>query len=140
VISWQASAPVQAVAFSPDGKRILAGLASGQAVVYDAATQALLVHYAGHTDAVSAVAFSPEGRRILTGSRDRLVKVWDAASDGSSAAQPAAGPATGKELLTLRYHEQAITAVAFAPDGRSVLSASLDGTAIVWPTAPWQQP
>jgi hypothetical protein len=137
---WQAGAPIQAVAYSSDGKRILAGLASGQAVIYDAATRTPLVQYAGHTDAVSAVAFSPEGRRILTGSRDRLLKVWDAGSDGASATQNSVGPASGKELLTLRYHEQAITSVAFAPDGRSILSASLDGTAIVWPTAAWQGP
>jgi WD40 repeat protein/serine/threonine protein kinase len=136
VAVWQAGAPIQAVAMSADGKQILAGLASGQAVVFDAVTKAPLVQYAGHTDAVSAVAFSPEGRRVLTGSRDRLVKVWEATTGATPDA--AAGPIAGKELLTLRYHEQAITSVAFSPDGRSILSASFDGTAIVWPTADWQ--
>jgi WD40 repeat protein len=121
---------------SADGKQILAGLASGQAVVFDAVTKAPLAQYAGHTDAVSAVAFSPEGRRVLTGSRDRLVKVWEAATGATQAA--ATGPIAGKELLTLRYHEQAITSVAFSPDGRSILSASFDGTAIVWPTTDWR--
>jgi WD40 repeat protein len=136
VADWQAGAPIQAVAMSADGKQILAGLASGQAVVFDAATKTPLVRYAGHTDAVTAVAFSPEGRRVLTGSRDRLVKIWEAATGAKPAS--AVGSDAGKELLTLRYHEQAITSVAFAPDGRSILSTSFDGTAIVWPTAPWQ--
>jgi len=137
ITSWQADAPIVAVAFDPAGTRVLAGLASGSATVFDAATGTPLVRYAGHTDAVSAVAFSPSGRRAITGSRDRLVKIWDASpiefgDPGGNA------PAAGKELLTLRYHEQAVTAVGFSPDGRSVLSGSMDGTAIVWPTEAWQ--
>ncbi len=145
VASWQGEAPIDAVAYSGDGQRILAGFASGQAVVYDADSHAPLIRYSGHTDAVSSVAFSPDGRRALTGSRDRLVKIWDADVERAAPAQLGEGnqagvPVVGKELLTLRYHDQAVTSVSFSPDGRSVLSASLDGTAIVWPTAPWQGP
>jgi len=135
--SWQAEAALVAVAFDPTGTRVLAGLANGVAIVFDAATGAPLVRYAGHTDAVSAVAFSPSGQRALTGSRDRLVKIWD--TSPIEFGDPAGNaPTAGKELLTLRYHEQAVTAVGFSPDGRSVLSGSMDGTAIVWPTEAWQ--
>jgi WD40 repeat protein len=140
--SFQAESPVHCAAFSPDGRFILAGLQNGQAVIFDAQSHRPLVRFAGHTDVVSSVAFSPDGRRALSGSRDRLVKIWDAdwaasstAGEANQAAPDPAAPKAGKELLTLRYHDQAVTSVAFSPDGRSIVSASLDGTAVLWPTA-----
>jgi WD40 repeat protein len=42
--------------------------------------------------------------------------------------------------LTLTGHTQEITTVAIAPDGRSILTGSRDGTAIVWLSIPWQAP
>ncbi len=144
VATWRGTAPVHAVAYSRDGQRIIAGFANGEAVVFDAVTHEKLTRYAGHTDIVGAVGFSPDGRRALTGSRDRLVKIWDAELERAEPIANAPGspnsgaPTSGKELLTLRYHDQAVTSVGFSSDGRLVLSASLDGTAILWPTAPWQ--
>jgi WD40 repeat protein len=142
IASFQAESPVHCAAFSPDGRSILAGLENGQAVIFDAQARRPLLRCAGHTDVVSSVAFSPDGRRALSGSRDRLVKIWDAdrtassaTSEPNQAAADSAAPKAGKELLTLRYHDQAVTCVAFSPDGRSILSASLDGTAVLWPTA-----
>jgi WD40 repeat protein len=136
-----AGAPVLAAAFSADGTRILAGLANGQAVVYDVQTRGAIVRYSGHTDAIESVAFSPDGRRALTGSRDRSAKVWDAAVRAAdkpqAGAKRSAEPAVGKELLTLRYHEEPVTSVSFSPDGRMVLTASLDGTAVLWQSDDW---
>ncbi len=136
--AWQCEAPVRCAAYSHDGSRILAGFANGRAMIFDATTHKPVMRYEGHTDRINAVAFSPDGLRVLTGSRDRLVKVWDTTllASGSAAADSAA-PA-GKELLTLRYHDQEVTAVAFSPDGRSILSSSLDGTAVLWQTDDWR--
>ena len=109
--------------------------------MFDAATGKPRVRFSGHTDAIEAVAFSPDGQRALTGSRDRLVKIWDVDTDDfpkDEAQAQAAGPIDGKELLTLRYHDEPVTGVAFSPDGRTALSASLDGTAVLWLTDGWQ--
>ena len=49
------------------------------------------------------------------------MRVWDAAS--------------GRELLTLPGHLERINGVAFSPDGRWIISGSLDQTAKVWDAA-----
>lgn len=43
--------------------------------------------------------------------------------------------ATGKELLTLKGHSAPIVSATFSPDGRKIVTESLDGTAKVWATA-----
>ena len=141
-------APVLALAYSADGKWIIAGAEDGRAVVFDVATATPLVRYQGHTAAVRSVAFSPDGSRALTGSSDRTAKLWDTIpaevagpeSDDTSTdkeAQPT-GPRAGKEILTLKHHDQAVTSVAFSPDGRSILTTGLDGTAVLWLADAWR--
>ena len=70
---------VEAVAWSPDGRRIASsGAYDGTVQVWDAATGQALMTYRGHTDWVEAVAWSPDGRRIASCARDKTVQVWDA--------------------------------------------------------------
>jgi WD40 repeat protein len=39
---------------------------------------------------------------------------------------------SGKELLTLRGHSNAVSGVAFSPDGKRLATGSADQTAKVW--------
>jgi eukaryotic-like serine/threonine-protein kinase len=109
---------VRAVAYSPDGRRIVTGSEDQTAQVWDAANGKELVTLRGHRASVEAVAFSPDGRRIVTASADQTTKVWETAS--------------GKELVTLRGHRASIVFVAFSPDGQRILTGSHDATARVW--------
>ena len=44
-----------------------------------------------------------------------------------------------KEILTLVGHSREVTSVTFSPgDGRYILTASVDGKAILWLTKAWQ--
>jgi WD40 repeat protein len=46
---------------------------------------------------------------------------------------------TGSEILTLRGHSRELTTVSFAPDGKSILTGSRDGTCILWLATDWGQ-
>jgi WD40 repeat protein len=71
---------VWAVAWSPDGTRLLTGGEDSTVRVWDAATAEPLHQLTGHTDWVRAVAWSPDGTRLLTGSDDNTARIWDATS------------------------------------------------------------
>ena len=123
-------------AFSPDGKRMIAGREDGTARVMDATTGKLLLELKGHQRpgnafraaapyGVLSMAFSPDGTRIVTGGTLGTThpdfgqaSVWDAR--------------TGAELLQLTGHTGTVMSAAFSPDGTRIITGSLDGTAKVW--------
>ncbi len=72
--------PVDAVAFSPDGKTIATGSDDGTARLWDAASGQPIGLPIQHASTVHAVAFSPDGKTILTGCEDKTARLWDAAT------------------------------------------------------------
>ncbi|MDP2787072.1 MAG: caspase family protein [Pseudomonadota bacterium] len=115
-ITWKHERVIYAVAFSPDGSRVLTGSVDKTAVLRDAQIgNALRTWKLGGY--VMAVAFSPDGRRVLTGSWDKTAVLWDVQ--------------TGDSLHTWQHGDR-VVAVAFSPDGRRVLTGSWDKTAVLW--------
>ncbi len=118
---------VYSAVFSPDGKSILAGLENGTAVLWRVSDGALLATFKGHAKYVLSVAFAPDGKSVLTGSWDGTAKLW-----------PVSG---GEPLLTLVPHLEhpptkplklQIFAVAFSPDGKTILTGASTGEADLW--------
>jgi WD40 repeat protein len=110
--------PAWAVAFSPDGKHLATGSASGAVKLWNAATGQEILALKGHRGGVGGVAFSRDGRRLVTGSHDKTAKVWDLR--------------TGQELFTLKGHTHYVRCVAFSPDGQRIVTGSDDRTARIW--------
>jgi len=79
----------------------------------------------GHTAPVTSASFSPDDTRLLTASEDFTARLWNVEQ--------------GKELMTLKGHEQEVTDVGFSEvgNGRYVVTASKDGSAIVWMAENW---
>jgi WD40 repeat protein len=145
------------VAYSRDGSMLVTGSRDATARVWNARAGALEHILRGHRDDVTSVDFSPDGRYVLTASRDGDARLWDSAtgalvqllrwhfgavSDASFSPGGrwivTAGPATaqlwqpGVEEPLLPFglagHVRPLTSAVFAPNGRTVLTGSLDGT------------
>ena len=70
---------VNAVAFSPDGQRIVSGGADGTIRLWRAGDMQPLQLLFGHTGRVLSVGFSPDGERIVSAGDDSSVRVWESA-------------------------------------------------------------
>jgi len=110
--------PVQAVAFSADGKTVLTGSMDKTARFWDAATGKAIGPVLKHPEMVTAVAFGPDGRSVITGCGDKKARLWDATS--------------GSPIGEAMEHKANITAVAFSPKNNRVATASFDQTAQLW--------
>jgi WD40 repeat protein len=106
-----------ALAFSPDGTRVLTASEDGTVRVWRADGLGAPIVLRGHRWAVRSVAFSPDGTRVLATSDDGTALLWRA--DGLG------------EPIELRIHRLPISHAAFSPDGTRVVLALRDGTAWV---------
>jgi WD40 repeat protein len=113
---------IEAVVFSPDGDRLATCGTDSTAKIWDAASGKLLADLKGHTNTVFRVAFDPKDKsRVATASADGTVRVWDINAR--------------KALFVLEGHKNVVNSVAFSPDGQHAVSASWDGSVIVWDTS-----
>jgi hypothetical protein len=69
---------VTAVAYSPNGARIVSGSSDNTVKIWDARTGQIVATLKGHTKIVNAVTYSPDGQWIVSGSVDGTIKTWPA--------------------------------------------------------------
>jgi WD40 repeat protein len=135
---------IRSVALARDGRRALVGADDGSIQLWDVALGTPIAEIGRHVfrpskkdadkgkirlkgAAITSIAISADGRRALSGGWDRMVRLWDLEAR--------------RELAALQGHDGVVWAVAFAPDGRHLLSAGgdhvfgHDPTAKVWDAA-----
>jgi len=113
------------IAFSPDGKKVVAGV--GQvAQIWDVESGTVLRTLEEHTTGrVISASFSPDGTKVVTAANFPLqdghdARIWDVES--------------GAMLRVLEGHTGGIWSALFSPDGTKVVTASFDQTARIWDT------
>lgn len=112
---------VRSLAFSNDGKTLVAGLIHRGFVVCSIDEGSIVAEIGGHTDGVSGLVFSPDDATLVSVSWDRTMRTWLAADFALPAGE-----------TVLRGHTNHVMDVAFSPDGSIVASASRDGWLRLW--------
>lgn len=115
---------VQGLAFHPDRRRLFTADSWGEIRCWAYAAQQaepLRVIRAAHDGWIRDLAVSADGRLLATCGMDQKVRLWSAED--------------GRKLHELTGHGSDVFAVAFHPDGRSVVSGDLRGNVYQWDTA-----
>ncbi len=119
--TWRGAAPINAVAWSPDGTLVASAGQDGSITLRDSASGKTLASIAAHAGGVSALAFSQRGDRLASAGADSTVKLWDV-------------PARRLEA-TFFGHLGKVLSVAIAPDASALVSGGDDGTIKFWDVA-----
>jgi WD40 repeat protein len=85
---------IQALSFSPDGRRLASAGFDDQIRIWDTESGLELLTLAGHEHWIWAMSFSPDGRRIVSTSGDTTVRIWDSGAldaESSGRTESAAG-------------------------------------------------
>ena len=109
---------VQAIGFSPGGKRLACASRNGALSIWNSATGQLQHPLIASGNPLFAVAFSPDGRTLATAGEDRLVQFWDVESQ--------------KVFAQFKGHTASVYALCFSPSGRVLASADADGIVRMW--------
>ncbi|MCL4178629.1 MAG: hypothetical protein KJ072_12910 [Verrucomicrobia bacterium] len=111
---------VTALAFSPDGSRLITAHSDGAARLWEVAS-GRLVRTLRHPGGVFSASFTPDGRQVLTrtGWDHPGVWLWETA--------------TGELLRRFEGYAKGITSVAFSPSGGQVVTgAGHPGAVCLW--------
>jgi WD40 repeat protein len=159
---------VLCVAFSPDSKLIVSCSADKTIRLWDlnGNIKTEKTAFQAHKDRVLSVAFSPDSRYIVSASYDHTICLWNVegekiwqkkledkvrcvafspieefplivsgSCDGTIQFWNVEGYAIGNPL---KGHQDVIRSVKFSPDGKSIISASEDGTLRKWKAGNWK--
>jgi WD40 repeat protein len=113
---------VHAIAFTPDGETVAAGLSDRTVRLWNARTGETIRTLSGHRYAVHAIAISPNGETLASGSSDLTVKLWNLNT----------GELQRTLSLGLQPGQDTIQTVAFSPDGQSLVSILHDSSMQLW--------
>ena len=135
------SGAVGALAFSPDGKFLVAGFGTklflapprspNPLKVWDVARRQLIRRLQGHTGDCLSLDFSRDGTLLASGSRDGTAIIWS--TETWKAMQTLQNP--DHTSLFSQYGPGMVEGVAFSPDGRTLAMASYGGTVQLWDVA-----
>jgi WD40 repeat protein len=113
--SWDASA----LAFTPDGRALVAAGRDGTIRVWEISGQDPRVLWSARGEAgLTCLAISPDGRELTVGGWSGWLRCWDCVS--------------GRPLAVLQGDGSSFRCVAYSPDGRTLAAGSYRGRIRLW--------
>jgi WD40 repeat protein len=110
--------PLNAIVFSPGGRRLGTAGEDYTVRLWDAASGREIRALRGHPSGVTGVAFSPTTGHLACSSADGTVKLWD--------------PDTGQAVKVLRGPGTRVGGLAYSPDGQRLACGDYAGSVMVW--------
>jgi len=150
---------IWALQLSFDGNLLYSAGEDATVMVHHMKTGELLRSFGQQEATIRAIALSPDGGTLATGSTDGLIHLWAIADGSLIHTFETGGPVhnlqfslTGRTLASiglsptvllwdvpgrqmrarLQEHEKDVRAIAWSPDGYTLISGSLDGTLRFW--------
>jgi DNA-binding beta-propeller fold protein YncE len=161
-LGLQTGSITRTVVYSPDGGKVAVTFGNNKKIaIWDAASGREMTRLAGHSEPIWGIVFSFNGRQLASFARDSTIKIWDTQNgalirsitlsgvnaialspDGNRIAGvlgPSGGngikiwnTANGSEILNLVGHTAAVMSVAYSPDGKQIVTSSVDHTVRIW--------
>lgn len=121
---------VTAIVYSSNGEQLVTAGRDGTIRIWDSQLGIEISKMRSKGD-ITSMAISPDSRRLVTtyseqffGYGDPSIAIWDLQSE--------------RELISMKAHEGTIRTIAWHPSGDRIVSGSLDTTARMWETFPYQ--
>lgn len=149
---------VNTLAFSRDGTILVSGSNDGTIRLWNISTGIRRQTLEGHTKAVNTVVVSPDNQTLASGSEDGTIRLWNLETgEQERVIKPNIGAVksivfspdnqkivaggenitiwdliTEEKLQTFIGHSEQISSLAITPDGKTLVSGSVDQTIKVW--------
>ncbi len=142
--------PVRTVTFDPAGKTLAIGRDDGSIVLWDVSSQQILgIPFIAHQHRVMSIAFSPDGRYLISGGYEGTIAVWNlqaptkaiavspkgdllATSQGAAISLWDLASDRSTPVKILSGHTDDVLALAFSPDGNTLVSSGKDNIINYW--------
>ena len=120
-----AKSGVNAVAFSPNSKRLATGGEDSAVRIWRLDKKERTYFLFGHTNPVTAIAWSPDGNVVASAGPDQTVLLWRVAGTGA-----------GSLAATLAGNGGPVDGLAFSPGSTRLVTGGEDRTVRIWNARP----